>query len=45
MQTDELLRIAREIIANVPSCMAIAIDRNGDANARVITMRPGQRPT
>jgi general stress protein 26 len=40
MQPDELLRIAREIIANVPSCMAITVDRNGDANARVVNPQP-----
>jgi general stress protein 26 len=40
MRTDALLRIAREIIANVPACMAITIDRNGDANARVVNPKP-----
>jgi general stress protein 26 len=40
MRTDELLRIAREIIANVPACMAITVDRNGDANARVVNPQP-----
>ena len=36
MRTDELLRIARDIINKVPSCMAITVDGNGDANARVV---------
>jgi general stress protein 26 len=40
MRTDELLRIARDIIAKVPSCMAITVDGNGDANARVVDPRP-----
>lgn len=40
MRTDELLRVAREIIAKVPACMAITVDRNGDANARVVNPWP-----
>jgi general stress protein 26 len=36
MHTDALLQIAREIVAKVPACMAITVDRNGDANARVV---------
>jgi pyridoxine/pyridoxamine 5'-phosphate oxidase len=40
MRTDELLRIARDIINKVPSCMAITVDGNGDANARVVDPRP-----
>jgi general stress protein 26 len=36
MRTDALLQIAREIVASVPACMAITVDRNGDANARVV---------
>jgi len=40
MRTDELLRIAREIIAKVPACMAITVDQNGDANARVVNPWP-----
>ena len=36
MDTENLLRVAREIIAKVPACMAITVDRNGDANARVV---------
>ena len=40
MRTDALLRIAREIIARVPACMAITVDRNGDANARVVYPKP-----
>jgi len=40
MRTDTLLQIAREIIAQVPACMAITVDRNGDANARVVNPKP-----
>lgn len=40
MDTDRLLQIAREIIARVPSCMAITVDANGDANARVVNPKP-----
>ncbi len=40
MDTDGLLRIAREIIANVPACMAITVDGNGEANARVVNPKP-----
>jgi general stress protein 26 len=40
MRTDELLQIAREIVAKVPACMAITVDRNGDANARVVNPQP-----
>jgi hypothetical protein len=40
MRTDALLRIAREIIAKVPACMAITLDGNGDANARVVNPQP-----
>ena len=40
MDTDSLLRVAREIIAKVPSCMAITVDGNGDANARVVNVKP-----
>jgi general stress protein 26 len=40
MRTDALLGIAREIIAQVPACMAITVDRNGDANARVVNPKP-----
>jgi general stress protein 26 len=40
MHTDELLQIAREVIATVPACMAITVDRNGDANARVVNPHP-----
>jgi general stress protein 26 len=40
MRTDELLGIAREIIAKVPACMAITVDGNGDANARVVNPKP-----
>jgi general stress protein 26 len=40
VRTDDLLQIAREIIAKVPSCMAITVDRNGNANARVVNPKP-----
>jgi general stress protein 26 len=40
VRTDALLQIAREIIAKVPACMAITVDRNGDANARVVNPKP-----
>lgn len=36
MSTDRLLRLARETIDAVPTCIAITIDKNGDANARVV---------
>jgi general stress protein 26 len=36
MNTDNLLRLARETVNAVPSCLAITIDETGDANARVI---------
>jgi general stress protein 26 len=40
MHTETLLRVAREIIARTPSCMAITVDGNGDANARVVNTGP-----
>ena len=40
MRTEALLQIAREIIAKVPACMAITVDQNGDANARVVNPKP-----
>ncbi len=40
MHTEALLQIAREIIAKVPACMAITVDLNGNANARVVNPRP-----
>jgi general stress protein 26 len=40
MRTETLLQVARNIIASVPSCMAITVDANGDANARVVDPRP-----
>jgi general stress protein 26 len=40
MRTDALLRIARDIIAKVPACIAITLDGNGDANARVVNPQP-----
>jgi general stress protein 26 len=40
IDTDSLLRVTREIIAKVPSCIAITVGRNGDANARVVNAKP-----
>ena len=40
MDTDSLLRVAREIVVKVPSCMAITVNRDGDANARVVNVKP-----
>ena len=40
MDTNDLLQVAREIIAKVPACMAITVDCNGEANARVVNPRP-----
>jgi general stress protein 26 len=40
MDANHLLRVAREIIAKVPCCMAITVDENGDANARVVSPKP-----
>jgi len=40
VETDALLQVAREIIAKVPACMAITVDPNGDANARVVNPKP-----
>jgi hypothetical protein len=34
--TDCLLRLARDTINAVPTCLAITTDENGDANARAI---------
>ena len=36
MSADNLLRLAREIVNAVSTCLAITIDGRGDANARVI---------
>lgn len=36
MGVDELLAIAREVVARTPNCMAITVGRDGEANARVI---------
>lgn len=36
MDTDELLAIARQVIEKVPTCMAITVNGNGEANARVV---------
>jgi len=40
VDTDDLLQIAREIIGKVTSCLAITVDQNGDANARVVNVKP-----
>ena len=36
MDATELLRIARATIDAVPTCLAITVDRNGEANARAV---------
>jgi hypothetical protein len=36
MSADNLLRLVRETVSSVATCLAITIDRNGDANARAI---------
>jgi len=36
MRASQLLQLARETIDAVPSCLAITVDRSGDANARVV---------
>jgi general stress protein 26 len=40
VDTNDLLQVARGIIAKVEACMAITVDRNGDANARVVNPKP-----
>ena len=40
MDTNGLLQVAREIIAKVPACMAITVDCNSEANARVVNPKP-----
>ena len=40
MATHDLLLVAREIIGKVPACMAITVDPNGEANARVVNPKP-----
>jgi pyridoxine/pyridoxamine 5'-phosphate oxidase len=40
VETTDLLRIAREIIAEVPACVAITVDHDGEANARVVNAKP-----
>jgi hypothetical protein len=36
MSADNLLWLARETVNAVPTCLAVTIDGNGDANARAI---------
>jgi len=36
MSAENLPRLARETVNGVSTCLAITIDRRGDANARVI---------
>ena len=36
MSADNLLCLARETVNAVPTCLAVTIDGNGDANARAI---------
>jgi general stress protein 26 len=38
MRAEDLLRLARETVDAVPTCLAITIDGNGDANARAINV-------
>jgi general stress protein 26 len=40
VDTNRLLQVASEIIGKVPACMAITVDWNGDANARVVNPKP-----
>jgi general stress protein 26 len=40
MDHHELLQLVRETVDAVPSCLAITVGRNGDANARVVN--PGK---
>jgi general stress protein 26 len=40
VDTNDLLQIAREIIGKITSCMAITVDGNGEANARVVNVKP-----
>jgi general stress protein 26 len=40
VDTDVLLQVARAIIARVPACMAITVDADGRANARVVNVKP-----
>ena len=40
MHVETLLKIAREIVDNVPACMAITVDGSGGANARVVNPKP-----
>lgn len=39
MDTNKLLQVASEIIAKVPACMAITVDSNGNADARVVNTK------
>jgi general stress protein 26 len=38
---DQLLAIAREIVANVKNCWFVTIARSGEANARIVAPIPG----
>jgi general stress protein 26 len=40
MAVETLLRIARQTVAKMPSCMAITVDQQGEANARVVQTSP-----
>jgi len=40
MDTESPLRVAREIVAKVPACRATTGDANGEANARVVNVKP-----
>jgi general stress protein 26 len=38
---DQLLSIAREIVANVKNCWLVTVARSGEANARIVAPTPG----
>lgn len=40
METNRLLQVARGVINRVPACMAVTVDANGVANARVVNPKP-----
>jgi len=40
VHVDTLLKIARAVVDKVPACMAITVDENGCANARVVNPKP-----
>jgi general stress protein 26 len=40
MAVDILLQIARQTVSKMPDCIAITVDQNGEANARVVRTSP-----